>query len=106
LSGLYTAKIQLPQDAGATSGPWVASDIDNSQQTTAVIGPDGKAVTTITGNKVLGPNGAVLATVGPSNAENTGSTWNCSGNMLTVQINGSTPRGSSQSVVTLSRKSS
>ena len=104
LSGLSRAKIQIPQDPGATSGQWVANNIDNSQQTTAVIGPDGKTLTTITGNKVLDSNGNVVATVGPSNAENTGSTWNCSGNTLTVQISGATPNGSSQSVVTLTRK--
>ena len=104
LSGSFAATIQLPQDPNATSGAWVASNIDNSQQTTAVIGPNGTAVTIVTGNKVLAANGNVIATIGPSNAVNTGSTWNCSGNTLTVQVNGATARGTGQTVTTLTRK--
>ena len=104
LSGSYAATVQLPQDPNATSGVWVASNIDNSQQTTAVIAPNGTAVTIVTGNKVLAANGNVIATVGPSNAVNTGSTWSCTGNTLTVQVNGATARGTGQTVTTLTRK--
>jgi hypothetical protein len=104
LSGLYTATIQLPQDPSAASGAWLANDVDNSRQTTSVIGPDGKALTTITGNQVIGPNGKVIATVGPSPAKDTGSTWTCTGSTLTVQINGATTNGTGQTVVMLNRK--
>ncbi len=106
LSGGLSATIQLPVDANATSGPWVANNVDNSQQTTSVVGPNGQVLTTISGGKVVGANGQVIATVGPSNAVMTSGNWTCSGNTLTVQFTSATPNGGSgQEAVMLTRAS-
>ncbi len=106
LGGGLSATIQLPADANATSGPWVANNVDSSLQTTSVVGPNGQVLTTISGGKVVGANGQVIATVGPSNAVMTSGNWTCSGDTLTVQFTSATPNGGSgQEAVTLTRAS-